>query len=215
MLFRAFGFLSKISSKFAYEVAPVALASVIGTIAVNHYSHPAAAPVVVQAPLPASEDAVLRSLHEEHELIADFLKHRQAAEAKSAALAERAALAATAPLPPEGRPNKPAAHIADKAAARAAPKPAPAPEKKLAASDPLSLTPDFSTLPPAAAAPTPEPGFSLRPGARALHVAGAMRDLVVDVASFPARTLAPRALDGAPTPPVRMPATEPDPAQPD
>ena len=51
----ALGMISKISSKFFHEVMPVVLASVIGTMLVNHYSRQPASPsVVVQAPPPAA-----------------------------------------------------------------------------------------------------------------------------------------------------------------
>ncbi len=47
----ALGLISKVSSKFFHEVIPVALASVIGTMLVNHYSRQAASPsVTVQVP---------------------------------------------------------------------------------------------------------------------------------------------------------------------
>ena len=62
--------MKKLSSRFAYELLPVTAASVIGALLVNHYSRqPPSASVVVQAPS-ASEDAMVQSLREEHELIA-------------------------------------------------------------------------------------------------------------------------------------------------
>ena len=63
MLTRSLAFISKISSKFLHEVMPVALASVMGTMLVNHYTRQPASPsVVVQAPPPpVSADAVLQT----------------------------------------------------------------------------------------------------------------------------------------------------------
>jgi len=73
--------ISKISSKFFHEVMPVALASVIGTMLVNHYSRqPISPPVVVQATPPASAEAMFQTLRDEQVLIADYL--RRDADAK-------------------------------------------------------------------------------------------------------------------------------------
>ena len=41
------GFLSKVAGKFTQEVVPVALASVVGMLLVNHYASHAVAPTVV------------------------------------------------------------------------------------------------------------------------------------------------------------------------
>jgi hypothetical protein len=71
----ALGTISKISSKFFHEVMPVVLASVIGTILVNHYSRqPISPPVVVQATPPASAEAMFQTLRDEQVLIADYLR---------------------------------------------------------------------------------------------------------------------------------------------
>ena len=80
----ALGFLSKASTKFFHEVAPVALASVIGTMLVNHYSHRVTAPSVVVQPPP---DALLQTLHHEHQLIVDYLK-RDAETKQAVSVAE-------------------------------------------------------------------------------------------------------------------------------
>ena len=84
----ALGMISKISSKFFHEVMPVALASVIGTMLVNHYSRqPISPPVVVQATPPASAEAMFQTLRDEQVLIADYL--RRDADAKRDADAAR------------------------------------------------------------------------------------------------------------------------------
>jgi hypothetical protein len=201
MPMRVFGLISKISSKFFDEAVPVALASVIGVMLVNHYGRQPASPaVVVQAP--ASEDALLQSLREEHELIVDYMKRRREAEA------ERALAGAAAPLINNNLPAKPRSGSADKVASR--PSPRPAPEKRLAAGDPLPLTPDLSSVP---GPPPPQPSPPIGPGARAVRFAGAVRDFVVDVAQIPARTLVSHALDDRPTPPLAVPVSAPDPAR--
>jgi hypothetical protein len=51
MAIRALDFMTKVSSRFAYEILPVTTASVIGAMLVNHYSHqPLSPPIVIQAP---------------------------------------------------------------------------------------------------------------------------------------------------------------------
>lgn len=115
------GFLSKASSKFFHEMAPVALASVIGTILVNHYTHhPAPAPVVVQSP-PLPPDAIVQTLHDEHQLIVDYLKRD--AEAKQV-MSEAGSLAQAAPAAPAAKdgPAKPRAASGEKAPPRPRPK---------------------------------------------------------------------------------------------
>ena len=120
----------------------MATASVIGAMLVNHYGRqPASPPIVIQAAPSASEDAMVQSLREEHELIASFMKRNQ----ERASDAERPGSAATqvaslAPPPlslvdpplPEPRPlaQKAVARLAPKAAARKKPAPteAPAPQ---------------------------------------------------------------------------------------
>ena len=78
MAIRALDFMAKLSSRFAYEILPVTMASVIGAILVNHYGHqPPSPPIVVQAPASASEDAIVQSLRDEHEFIASFMKRNQ------------------------------------------------------------------------------------------------------------------------------------------
>jgi hypothetical protein len=221
MPIRALGLLSKVSSKFVHEVLPVAMASVIGTILVNHYSRQPSPAVVVQASPPPSEDAVLQSLHEEHALIADYLKRKQEAEAKRVADAEAERAPAEAATPPvvESRPIKLRLSSAEKAASR--PASTPAHEKKLAVQDPPPLAPDALTVPPPA---QPQPSEADGPAAQTLRFAGVVRErfvdaawfparlpvvrrfggFVVDVAQFPARALVWRPFDDPPTPPALM-----------
>ena len=78
MAIRALDLMAKLSSRFVYEILPVAMASVIGAMLVNHYGHqPPSPPIVVQAQPSASEDAMVQSLRDEHEFIATFVKRNQ------------------------------------------------------------------------------------------------------------------------------------------
>jgi hypothetical protein len=132
------GFLSKASSKFLHEVAPVALASVIGTVLVNHYSHSAApAPVVFQPLRPP--DAMIQTLRDEHLLIVDYLKRD--AEAKQV-MSEEGSSGRAAPVAPPAKdgPPKPRAASGEKAFPRVRPRA----EKAL---DPMPLGPDLASLP--------------------------------------------------------------------
>ena len=143
----ALGFLSKASTKFFHEVAPVALASVIGTILVNQYSHRTApAPIVVQASA-QPPDAIVQTLYDEHQLIADYLKRD--ADAKQAARDE-GSLARAAPAVPAAKdgPAKPRVASGEKAA----PRPRPKVER---ARDPLPLSSDLASLPAPASPPAP------------------------------------------------------------
>ena len=75
MAIRALDLMAKISSRFVHEILPVATASVIGAMLVNHYGRQPASPsIVVQAQPSASEDAMVQSLRDEHELIASWVK---------------------------------------------------------------------------------------------------------------------------------------------
>jgi hypothetical protein len=188
----ALGSISKISSKFFHEVMPVALASVIGTMLVNHYSRQPASPsVVVQAPQPpASAEAVLQTLHEEHELIVDYL--RRDADA---------ALVRGSPAAPavEDRPNKVRTVSAERATPR--PPPRPAPEKQIAARDPEPLAPVL--LVTAAPLPPAEPAAA-RP-ARSAGVVDTVRDWAFNISALPGRALALRLFDDPPAPPLPLP----------
>src|ERR1700754_4080967 len=91
MAIRTLDFVTKLSSRFAYEILPVTMASVIGAVLVNHYSHePPSPPIVIQAPPSASENAIAQSLREEHEFIAAFRKR----DRKNASGGDRLASAA-------------------------------------------------------------------------------------------------------------------------
>lgn len=68
--------MAKVSSGFVNEILPVATASVIGAMLVNHYGRQPAS-VVVQAQPSASENAIAQSLREDHELLASFAKRRE------------------------------------------------------------------------------------------------------------------------------------------
>ena len=92
MAFRALDLMGKVSSRFVHEILPVATASVIGAMLVNHYGRqPASPPIVIQAQPSASEDAIVQSLREERELIASFVERTQEKESD----AERSGSAVT------------------------------------------------------------------------------------------------------------------------
>jgi len=192
MAIRALDLMSKLSSRFAYEILPVTVASVIGAMLVNHYSRqPPSPPIVIQAPPSASEDAVVQSLREEHELIASFMKrNREKASDPERSRSAATQVASLAPPPlslvdpplPEPRP------AAQKTIARLAPKPAA--RKKLAPapqSDPPAIasesTPLLASAPPPAqieAEPRPRP---------IIRVAGEVREWVADVAQASGRVV--------------------------
>jgi len=78
MAIRVLDLMAKVASRFLHEILPVALASVIGALVVNHYCRQPASPsIVVQAQPSASENAIAQSLREDHELIASFVKRTQ------------------------------------------------------------------------------------------------------------------------------------------
>jgi hypothetical protein len=167
----ALGFLSRSSSKFFYEVAPVALASVIGTMLINHYSH-GGTEVVVQ-PAPPPPEAIVQTLHDEHQLIVDYLKRD--AEAKQTSGDDGSA----PPLlrPAKDAPTKRKIIYGEKVSAR----PHPTPEK---AQGPLPLGP------PLADSPAPES----RPAADGLieygtSMAGAVGGFVAAAWRYPAQAL--------------------------
>jgi len=143
MAIHALDLVTKLSSRFAYEILPVTVASVIGAVLVNHYGHqPPSPPIVIQAPASASEDAMVQSLREEHELIASFMKRNEERasdpEGSGSATMQVASVAPISlslvdPPLPEPRPaaQKAAARLAPKPAARkkSAPAEAPAPQQ--------------------------------------------------------------------------------------
>ena len=90
MAIRALDLMGKLSSRFVHEILPVALASVIGTLLVNHYGRQPPSPSDRHSGAPsASEDAMAQSLREEHELIASFMKRTQERESDDRAFGER------------------------------------------------------------------------------------------------------------------------------
>lgn len=203
----AFGLISKISSKFFHEVMPVALASVIGTMLVNHYSRQPASPsVVVQAPQPpAPPEAILQTLHEEHELIVNYLQREADLKRATDAAQSRAASAAAA-----DRPGKVRQAPVEKATPL--PPPRPEPEKSIAVRDPDAMAPDAASVvrparpePGAAPEPSAAPDLSDVGAARRAGVVHTIRDWIVDVAQAPARAIAQRLLDDPPTPPMTVP----------
>ena len=199
----------------------MATASVIGAMLVNHYGRQPASPsIVVQAQPSASEDAMVQSLRDEHELIASFVKRREEfvergqeqkmdAE-RSESGATQAASVAPTPLPvvdpprPEPRPAAPqqaVARNAPKAAARKRPAPPEAPLPQLDPPAIVSETPSpRDSLPlPAQIEPEPSAGPIIR-------VAGAMREWVADVAQAPRRAaFLPRLPDWPSLPPLIRP----------
>ncbi len=182
----ALGFLSKASAKFFHEVAPVALASVIGTILVNHYSHRIAPPVVVQPP----PDAILETLHDEHQLIVDYLKRDAEAQQAVSDLESLPRPAPQAPVAKEG-PAKPRVASGEKGGSR----PRPKTEK---ARDPLPLGPDLASL------SMPEsPPMTDRLIAEGSNMANAIGGLAVATWQYPWRALpklSPADLPAAPWP---------------
>lgn len=192
MAIRALDFMAKVSSRFVHEILPVATASVIGAMLVNHYGRqPASPPIVIQAPPSASEDAMVQSLREEHELIASFMKRNQERESDAehsgidptqvASVAPTSLSLVNPPLP-EPRP------AAQRAVVRLAPKPAA--RKKSAPTEAAAPQPD----PPAVASETPPLLASLPPRAQTepeprarpiIRVAGAFGGWVTDVVQAP------------------------------
>lgn len=171
----ALGLFSKASTKFFHEVAPVALASVIGTILVNHYTHATApAPVVVQ-PAPPPDDAIVQTLHEEHQLIVDYLKRD--AEAKEA-VSDEGSGARRAPASVAAKDGLAKPRLAqEKAARRARP-------KVESAQAPLPPEPDLASLPAPDSLPL---GAGLI--AEGSNMASAMGGLVTAAWHYPARAL--------------------------
>jgi hypothetical protein len=75
---RALDLIARVSSRLVHEILPVATASVIGAMLVNHYGRQPPLPsIVVQAQPSASENAIAQSLREDRELLASFAKRRE------------------------------------------------------------------------------------------------------------------------------------------
>jgi hypothetical protein len=209
MAIRTLDFVTKLSSRFAYEILPVTMASVIGAVLVNHYSRqPPSPPIVIQAPPSASENAIAQSLHEELEFIAAFMKRDQenassgdrpaSAGAQVASLAPPSLSLADPPLP-EPRP------AAQKMSARLAPKLA---VRKKSLTEAPALESDPPVVAPALQAAPPSPAqieFEPRPR-RIFHIASAFGGWVADVAQAPARVaFIPRWPDWSSMPPLNRP----------
>jgi hypothetical protein len=193
MAIRALDFMTKVSSRFAYEILPVTTASVIGAMLVNHYNHqPPSPPIVIQAPHSASEDAMVQSLREEHEFIASFVKRNpESGSDTERSGSDAAQVASSAPPPlsladpplPEPRP------VAQKTLVRLAPKPAA--RKKSAPTEAPAPQPDpsafVSEAPPLVASP-PSAQIEFEPRPRPIvRVAGEVREWVTDVAQASGR----------------------------
>jgi hypothetical protein len=190
--------MGKLASRFVHELLPVALASVIGTLVVNHYARQPASPsVVVQAQPSASEDAIAQSLREEHELIASFVKRsqdRDNGDQRSDDLGTQAAPIAFSLADPPLPEPRPAA--APKTVARLAPKVAV--KKKLAPTEAPPPELDLPTIAPESPpmlASSPAPAqLEFEPRVRpVIRLAGAVREWAADIAQAPGRVaFAPR-----------------------
>ena len=205
MQFGGFGLVSKISGKFFQEIMPVAIASVIGTLLVNHYSHRSVSPPIVVQP-PAPPDAMLQTLRDEHELIVDYLKRD--AEALRVANAEQDNPPAATPPVSAVKVHTPKVRTAS--AEKAAPRPPsrPASEMRITAQD---LSPPESE--PSSSWPQIRfPGAGLM--AEGSGVASAVRDWVVSAAHFPVRAVSARVFDDPPAPPRRIAVSGPGLASP-
>lgn len=193
---RVLAFISKMSSRFFYELLPVALASVAGAMLVNNINRPISPSVVVQAPAPAA-DAVLQTLRDEHELVVDYLK-RDAEAKRPDADKVRAIEPPYAPPPPESRPAK--ARLAVESKAWPLPPPRPAPEA--VPGEPLLLGANPTVTSPASTSAPPPDGWPAGWPIRRPHVARAVRDFVVNVALLPGRALEAGLPDDWPRPPL-------------
>jgi hypothetical protein len=195
MAIRVLHLMARFASRFVHELLPVALASVIGALVVNHYGRQPASPsIVVQAQPSASETAIAQSLREDHELIASFVKRNQDREiddrhseslgTQVASVAPIAFSLADPPLP-EPRPaalQKAVARLAPKAATRKKPTltEAPAPQP-----DPPAIV---SENPPVLVSSLPPAQLEFEPRARPMiRFAGAVREWAADVAQAPGR----------------------------
>jgi hypothetical protein len=164
---------------------------VIGAVLVNHYGHqPPSPPIVIQAPPSASEDAIVQSLREEHELIASFMKRNQERASDpegSGSVAMQVASLAPPPLSlvdpalPGPRP------AAQKAVARLTPKPA-ARKKSAPTEAPAPQQASPSETPQLLASSPPPAQIEFEPRARPIiRVAGEVREWVADVAQATGR----------------------------
>jgi hypothetical protein len=209
MAIRALDLIAKVSSRFVYEILPVAVASVIGAMLVNHYGRQAASPpIVIQAQPSAPEDAMVQSLREEHELIASFVKRNRVGEFDADRAATQVASVtppslsvADAPLPEPRPAQKTMVRQATKAALKKKSTPAESPS-------PRADSAAVATGPPPLLASLPPP-VRIEPEPRArpiIRVAGALGGWVADVAQGPARVaFLPRWPDWSSMPPLIRP----------
>jgi hypothetical protein len=211
MAIRALDLMAKVSSRFAYEILPVATASVIGAMLVNHYGRqPASTPIVIQAQPSASEDAMVQSLREEHELIASFVKRNQEGELDAERSEAGSTQVASVPPPPLSVADPPLPEprpAAQKAMMRPAPKAAA--KKKSAQTEAPLPQPDPAAgpteTPPVLAPLAPPARIEPEPRARPIvRLAGALGGWVADVAQTPAVFL-PRLPDWTSLPPLIRP----------
>jgi hypothetical protein len=186
----ALGFLSKASAKFFQEVTPVALASVIGTILVNHYSHSTVPTSVVVQPQPAPPDAVVQTLHDEHELIVDYLNRSAQANQAMSGAGNPGRPPPTALAGKDG-PAKPRIASGEKAAPRPRPK---------ALQDPLPLGPDAASPPAPESAP-----LAVGLIAEGSNMASAIGGFAAAAWQYPGRALPKLSLPDLPTPPWPFP----------
>jgi hypothetical protein len=192
MAIRVLDLMAKVGSRFVHEILPVALASVIGTLVINHYGRQPASPsVVVQAQPSASENAIAQSLREEHELIASFMKRTQEGaidDKRSESLGTQVAPVALSLADPPLPEPRPAA--SPKAVARLAPKVAL--RKKLTPTEAPPPEPDLPAIasenPPVLVSSPPPAQLEFEPRARPIiRLAGAVREWAADVAQAPGR----------------------------
>jgi hypothetical protein len=212
MAIRVLDLMAKVASRFVHEILPVALASVIGALVVNHYGRQPASPsIVVQAQPSASENAIAQSLREDRELIASFMKrtqereigdrHSESVGTQVASVAPIALSLADPPLPEPrpATPQKAVARLTPKAVARkkSAPTEAPAPQP-----DPPAIA---SENPPVLVSSPAPAQLEFEPRARPIiRAASAFGGWVADVAQAPGRmAFVPRWPDWASPPPTR------------
>ena len=211
---RVLDLMARFASRFVHELMPVALASVIGALVVNHYGRQPASPsIVVQAQPSLSENAIAQSLREDHELIASFMTRsekrgtddgRLESLGKQVASAAPIALSFADPPLPEPRPAAPqkaVARLTSKAAARkkSAPMEAPAPQL-----DPPAIA---SENPPELVSSPPLAQTEFAPRARRMiRAANAFGGWVADVAQAPGRmAFLPHLPDWPPAPSLIRP----------
>jgi hypothetical protein len=160
----------KFLSKFAFDILPAALASVIGGFLFTQWHNapaPAATPVTVEDAAPEQMQEAMRMMRDEHNLIVDYLKSQHmAAEEAEIARAKAFEEARLKAASREAVEQKPAAK---RRLAETAKVPRPAPDRQdiATAGEPLVLA-------PAAISPPPR-----GPVGRAIASAGELKDKVV------------------------------------